>query len=77
MLPPDACLYSAADFHIAAGSGLYRSNKTVLENIGLLMEDWESGGFTTFPWTFGGVADWVIDTIRYAGKYSARSGVIY
>jgi len=74
---PDACLYSAADFHIAAGSGLYRSNKTVLENIGLLMEDWESGGFTTFPWTFGGVADWVIDTIRYAGKYSARSGVIY
>jgi hypothetical protein len=73
---PDACLYSSADLQLIAGSGLYRSKKTVFETIGLLMEDWESGGFTTFPWTFGGVADWVIDTIHYAGRYSARSGVI-
>ena len=74
---PDACLYSSADLHLIAGSGLYRSGKTVLETIGLLMEDWETNGFTTFPWIFGGVADWVIDTIHYAGRYSARSGVIY
>jgi hypothetical protein len=74
---PDACLYSSADLHMVAGSGLYRSRKTVSETIGLLMEDWETDGFTKFPWTFGGNADWVIDTIHYAGKYSARSGVIY
>jgi hypothetical protein len=76
-IAPDACLFSSADLHIFTGSGLYRSNKTVLETIGLLMEDWETNGFTKFPWVFGGDADWVIDTIHYAGNYSARSGIVY
>ncbi|HZX61946.1 MAG TPA: T9SS type A sorting domain-containing protein, partial [Bacteroidales bacterium] len=74
---PDACVHSSADLHLIAGSGLYRSEKTVFEIIGLLMEDWETDGFTKFPWGFGGNANWVIDTIHYQGSYSARSGVIY
>ncbi len=74
---PDACLYSSANLNLVAGSGLYRSGKTVLENIGLLLEDWETGGFTKFPWNSTGTATWFIDTIHYAGSYSARSGVIY
>ncbi len=74
---PDACLYTSADFHLAAGSGKYRAAKTQHETIGIIMEDWESGGFTKFPWTSGGFAPWFIDTIHYQGKYSARSGVIY
>jgi hypothetical protein len=73
---PDACLYSPTDLHLIAGSGLYRSRKTVFETIGLHMEDWETNGFTQFPWTSGGNAPWFIDTIHYDGSYSARSGVI-
>lgn len=72
----DACLYSSADLHLNAGSGLYRSQLTVAETIGFLMEDWESNGFTKFPWTSTGTAIWTIDTLHYAGHYSARSGVI-
>ena len=73
---PDACLYSTADLYMTAGSGLYRSRKMVLETIGLITEDWESNGFTKFPWSSGGNASWFIDTLHYDGKYSARSGVI-
>jgi hypothetical protein len=72
----DACMYAAADFYLVARSGLYQAKMKVPETIGMLTEDWESGGFTTFPWIFGGVADWIIDTIAFKGKYSARSGVI-
>jgi hypothetical protein len=74
---PDACLYTSADFHLKAGTGMYRATKTQHETIGIILEDWETGGFTKFPWTSGGFAPWFIDTIHYQGKYSARSGVIY
>jgi hypothetical protein len=73
---PDACLYSSALLNFVAGSGLYRTTKSVIETIGIITEDWETDGFTKFPWTFSGTANWFIDTIHYAGKYSARSGVI-
>jgi hypothetical protein len=73
---PDACLNTSAYFHLIAGSGLYRATMTKPEKIGIITEDWESDGFTTFPWTSGGVAPWFIDTVHYQGKYSARSGVI-
>ncbi len=73
----DACPYTSADLHLIAGSGLFRSEKTLPESIGLLMEDWETGGFTKFPWVSTGTATWLIDTTHYKGTYSARSGVIY
>ena len=76
VVAPDACLHSPANLNVHAGSGLYRKSKSQFETIGLIMEDWETGDFSKFPWTFGGNANWVIDTIRYAGRYSARSGVV-
>ncbi len=72
----NACLYTPADLHIHTGAGLYHSEKMKHETIGVIMEDWETGGFTKFPWSSGGVAPWFIDTVSYQGKYSARSGVI-
>lgn len=40
-------------------------------------EDFESGGFLTYPWSFGGEADWQIDfNAPYEGLYSARSGTV-
>jgi hypothetical protein len=73
----DACLYSSADLYFVAGSGLYRSEKSLPETIGLIVEDWETGGFAKFPWISTGTATWLIDTLHYGGTYSARSGVIY
>ena len=73
---PDACLNSTADLHFLAGSGLYRSRKTLYQTIGMNLEDWESDGFTKFPWVSGGTAIWKIDTAHHDGKYSARSGTL-
>ncbi len=40
-------------------------------------ENFETGNFNDYPWTFGGDVDWVIDdAIAFNGVYSARSGEI-
>ena len=40
-------------------------------------EDFETGDFTKWDWTFSGNANWIIDSnTHYDGSYSARSGVI-
>jgi hypothetical protein len=45
--------------------------------VGRQIEDFESGGFTSFPWQMGGTASWVTTTSAPSeGLYSARSGVI-
>ncbi|MCX6244338.1 MAG: T9SS type A sorting domain-containing protein [Bacteroidetes bacterium] len=72
----DACQHAAANLDFLARSGLYSARKHVTETIGVIMEDWESGNFTTFPWVTGGNAQWFIDTVHYEGTYSARSGEI-
>lgn len=44
---------------------------------GLLIEGFESGDFESYPWSFGGSSEWVIDnTVVYEGMYAARSGDI-
>ncbi|MCA9753324.1 MAG: S8 family serine peptidase, partial [Gemmatimonadetes bacterium] len=43
----------------------------------LMAEDFESGGFTSWPWVMSGTAPWTISTTNvHEGSYSARSGVI-
>jgi len=43
----------------------------------LIAEDFESGGFLSYPWEMGGSADWTIDGGGpYEGLYDARSGVV-
>jgi C1A family cysteine protease len=45
--------------------------------VGLIVEDFETGDFTHFPWEFDGDNDWQITTSDvYEGSYSAKSGVI-
>lgn len=77
MTSSEACPGSSVDILLKATSGLYHPTKAFTESIGGIFEDWESNSFTTFPWTFGGNKQWQIDTIRYAGLFSARSGWIY
>jgi len=60
-----------------AVAGIYSTSKTENITVGIIIENFESGDFNVFPWTFSGNLPWVIDTnAHYAGTYSARSGSI-
>jgi len=43
-----------------------------------LVEDFETGDFSKFPWQYTGASPWVIDpNVHYEGNFGARSGQIY
>ncbi|MDP2173885.1 MAG: C25 family cysteine peptidase, partial [Candidatus Cloacimonadaceae bacterium] len=66
-----------ATFNFNATAAAYTATKTENISIGLIMEDFESGTFTAFPWTFSGNLPWTITgTGAYAGTYAAKSGTI-
>ncbi|MBK7213812.1 MAG: exo-alpha-sialidase [Bacteroidales bacterium] len=68
---------SAAQFHNLINYTFQSSQKSFVETIGLIVEDWETGTFTKFPWSFAGNTGWVLDDVnKFEGSYSARSGVI-
>ena len=58
----------------SVASGNYSIDRDFRTSIGITSEDFESGDFTSFDWTFEGNEDWVIDTEHQEGDYSARSG---
>jgi len=55
---------------------LYENVFPVPITIGIMLEDFETGNFTSFDWNHGGDVDWTIDMDAYSGNYSARSGDI-
>jgi len=62
-------------FDINAGN--YGINKTFFKKVGLVLEDWETGNFGNFPWTFAGEANWEItDVGPYEGIYCSKSSTI-
>ncbi|MBD3380728.1 MAG: hypothetical protein GF404_00885, partial [candidate division Zixibacteria bacterium] len=69
--------YSAPLQLEVTADGGYIDTLTFSVMIGLQIEDFESGDFATFPWEFGGSADWTITASDvYEGSYSAKSGSI-
>ncbi|MCD4680046.1 MAG: T9SS type A sorting domain-containing protein [Bacteroidales bacterium] len=57
--------------------GLYSAQQTFLPKVGLILEDWETGNFSRFPWTDAGNAPWIISSINPGeGLYCAKSGNI-
>ena len=55
----------------------YTSQKTFYSNIGLLIENFESGDFTSFEWHLGGNTSWQIVTENsFNGEYCSKSGEI-
>ncbi|MDP8210654.1 MAG: C25 family cysteine peptidase [Candidatus Stygibacter australis] len=52
----------------------YSINRDFRTSIGITSEDFESGDFSSFDWTFEGDEDWMIDTEHQEGEYSACSG---
>ena len=54
----------------------YSDSKDFTLTIGLIVEDWETGDFTQFNWTFNG-GDWFItDQDPYEGNYCSQSANI-
>jgi hypothetical protein len=67
----------SVSFNYTATSGLITINKTFNTPVGLILEDWETGGYESFEWEFAGTAPWAIATDQvYEGTYSTASGSI-
>lgn len=63
------------DFLVQAGA--YSGEKEFMTKVGLILEDFETGDFTAFPYTHGGNQPWsVVATGAYEGTYCAKSGAI-
>jgi hypothetical protein len=68
---------SIVDFVYTLGNGAYQITETYYLNIGIVSEDFETGDFSNFAWSFSGNRNWEIDNqTYYAGSYSAVSGDI-
>jgi hypothetical protein len=72
--PPE---YEAAFNLEVTADGSYANCLSFSMMINASVEDFESGDFSTFAWTFDGTAPWTITTTEtHSGVYAARSGVI-
>ncbi len=77
VVSPEAPAGSGADITYAANSGLYQTQRTFREMIGMIVEDWETNTFTKFPWQAGGAKPWVITPVNpWEGYFCAESGPI-
>lgn len=74
----DAPIGEFANFSMDISAGNYTDNASMMLALGLVIEDWESGDFTQYEWTFGGDADWemIEGENVYEGVYSAKSMTI-
>ena len=64
------------DIVLTGDNGITISDSLYL-TVGMILEDFETGDFSKFPWTFSGSQPWCIDfTNPYEGSYCARSGLI-
>jgi len=63
------------DYNVIAGS--YSASESFYEPVGLSIEDFETGDFSSYDWVQGGNANWTVVTEDpYEGTYCAKSGTI-
>jgi uncharacterized repeat protein (TIGR01451 family) len=68
---------SAAQFANKIDYSFQSAQKSFVETIGLIVEDWETNTFTKFPWEFGGDNSWEMDNATvWEGSFAARSKTI-
>jgi hypothetical protein len=73
----DAPVGQGVSFLYTIISGPYMVEKVYFHKIGIIVEDFETGDFSAFDWTFGGNLPWTITNVDpYEGVYSAKSGGI-
>jgi len=57
--------------------GEYEFQAYYVQTVGLLIEDFESGDFSSFDWVIGGVSPWIVtDEDVFEGDFSGKSGDI-
>ena len=62
------------NFNFGLEAGEYSYSDTFTLTAGLIVEDWESGDFSSFAWEFAGDADWeIVEETVYEGMYTAKS----
>ncbi len=77
-IDPNAAIGSVVEFVFEINYGEYVLEETIKLPVGLSIEDFESGDFSSYAWTQGGDADWsVIDSESHQGSYSAKSDSIF
>lgn len=68
---------SVANLVFNATAGAYSASKNDVALIGLIVEDFETGDFNSFPWVLAGNQPWTITNEgAYQGTYAAKSGTI-
>ncbi|MCF8378389.1 MAG: T9SS type A sorting domain-containing protein [Bacteroidales bacterium] len=73
----DAPAGSYVELIYQVSSGAYMHEQFYSTVISPLVEDWETGDMTQFPWETGGDANWDISTSNaYEGSYCVKSGEI-
>jgi len=74
---PGVEIGTMANLVFTASAGAYSAGKTETLSIGIILEDFETGSFNSFPWTFSGNLPWlIVNTGALNGSYAAKSGVI-
>ncbi len=65
------------DFAVTLNSGEFIFDGHFQLIIGMILEDFETGDFSSFPWAHSGNADWTITNVApFEGTYAAQSGII-
>lgn len=67
---------TVASFVFNATAGAYTTGKTETSTVGIIMENFETGSFNSFPWIQGASPWTIVNTGAYAGTYAAKSGTI-
>ncbi|MCD4819881.1 MAG: agmatine deiminase family protein [Candidatus Cloacimonetes bacterium] len=75
---PTAPVGHSINFNTAfTGDNGYSQSDAFSLAVGLVVEDFETGDFSNYDWTFGGDTDWsVVTTSPYEGTYCTNSGNI-
>ncbi len=64
-------------FNYTIVSGFYTYERTYTHKIGMMLEDFETGDFSKYNWTFSGNLPYTTTDVNpYEGQYSAKSGAI-
>lgn len=67
----------AVEFGVNVAAGVYQAQKTFTTKIGLILEDFETGDFTSFNWNNSSAQPWtIISSGAYEGTFAAKSGTI-
>jgi len=75
-LTPNSHVFTI-DLELQANSGSYNKTYEFVFSVGQMIEDWESGDFDLYDWTFAGNQPWLIsESSPYQGSYCVESGNI-